>query len=81
MKKQSWPKIAKTVFGRKATLNSGDGSGGQFALVTLCRDQVDFSLWATREGAEKMKAKLNRVGCCGECWRGRHYIVDLEEDA
>lgn len=39
----SWAKVAKQVLGKKAVHNHGDGSGGQFALVTPCREQVDFS--------------------------------------
>lgn len=46
MKKQSWRKIARNVFGKKATLNIGDGSNGRFALETRCRQQIDNSLWA-----------------------------------
>jgi hypothetical protein len=76
-KKPSWVKVAKQVLGKKTIQHMGDGSGGQFALVTPCRNQVDFSLWATREAAEKWKAKLSRVGCCGGCWPGTHYIMDL----
>ena len=80
MKKQSWHKMARTVFGKKATLNIGDGSDGQFAVVTRSRQQVDFSLDATREGAEKMKARLDRAECCYPCQQKMgHSIVDLGE--
>jgi hypothetical protein len=54
--------MARKVFCKKATLNIGDGSDGQFAVVTRCMQQIDFSLWATREGAEKWKARFDRVG-------------------
>ena len=73
----SWAKVARRVLGKRAVENIGDGSGGPFALVTPCMDGEDFSLWATREAAEKWKAKLGRVGCCGGCWPGTHYVVDL----
>ena len=79
MQKQSWCKMARTVFGKKATLNIGDGNGGQFAVVTPCRNQVHFSLSATREVAEKCKRRLDRGGCCGGCQPWRHYIGDLGE--
>lgn len=78
MKQQSWHKMARTAFGKKATFNIGDGSDGQFALVTRCRQQIDFSLWATREGAVKCKTRLDKAGCCGPYLQKlRHYIVDL----
>jgi hypothetical protein len=80
-RKRSWKTVAKRVLGKTATQNIGDGSGGQFALVTPCRDQIDFSLWATREEAKKYKAKLKRGGCCGGCWPNSHYIIDLSEAA
>lgn len=71
-------KVACQILGRKAVQNIGDGSEGQFALVTPCRNQVDFSLWANRKAAEKFKSRLDRIGCCGGCWPGSHYIMDLE---
>jgi len=74
-----WKTIAKHLLGRKAIQNIGDGSGGQFALVTACRDQIDFCLWATRDGAENLKNWLDLVGCCRGCWPKGHYIVDLEQ--
>src|SRR5262245_30929822 len=76
-RKQSWKTVARRVLGKQAVQNIGDGSEGQFALVTPCRNQIDFSLWASREAAEKFKGRLDRVGCCGECWPGTHYVVDL----
>jgi hypothetical protein len=76
-RKPSWKTIGKRRFGKKAVQNGGDGSGGQFALVTPCRYQIDFSLWATMEEAEKFKRRLDRVRCCGGCWPGTHYITDL----
>ena len=75
--RQPWGTIAKKVLGKEATEHGGGGSEGQFALVTPCRDQVDFSLWVTREAAEKFKRKLARRGCCGGCWPWTHYIVDV----
>ena len=77
---QSWRKIAKSVFGKKATLNIGDGSDGQFAVVTRCNHQLDYSLWATREGAEKWKTRIDKAGCCGPCQQKMgHSIIDLGE--
>ena len=76
-RKTSWAKVAKQVLGKDAVLNIGDGSGGHIALVTPCGGQVDFSLWATREAAEKWKQRLDRGGCCGECWPKTHQIIDL----
>jgi hypothetical protein len=58
MEKQSWRKMARNVFGKKATLNIGDGSNGQSALVTRCNQQLDYSLWASREDAEKYKTHI-----------------------
>jgi hypothetical protein len=79
MKKPSWRKLARTVLGKKAIQNIGDGSDGQFAFVTPCIDQIDLFLWATREGAVKMKARVDRVGCCGGCNPRTHYLVDLRK--
>lgn len=76
--KQSWAKVAKQVLGKKAIQRMGDGSDGQFALVTPCRNQLDFSLWATRESCENSKQWLDGAGCCGGCEPGTHYIVDLK---
>lgn len=79
-RKRPWKTIAKRLLGKKAVQNIGDGSNGQVALVTPCRDQVDFSLWATREGAEKCKPRLDRGGCRGPCQQEMgHSIVDLGE--
>ena len=80
-RKQLWKTTAKRLLGKKAVQNIGGGSNGQFALVTPCRDQIDFSLWATREAAEKFKGRLDRVGCCGGCRPWTHYVVDLSEVA
>lgn len=76
--KRSWKTVARQVLGRKAAQNIGDGSNGQYALVTPCRG-IDFSLWQTKEAAEKFKGKLDRGGCCGGCWPKTHYIVDLAQ--
>ena len=78
-RKRPWKTIAKRPLGKKAVQNIGNGSNGQFALVAPCRDQVDYSLWATREGAEKWKRRLDRAGCCGGCQPWTHSIVDLGE--
>jgi hypothetical protein len=75
----SWVKVALQVLGKKAVQKIGDGSDGQFALVTPCRNQVDFSLWATRESAEKSKRGLDRIRCGGGCEPWTHYIVDLKQ--
>ena len=76
-RKRSWKTRAKRLLGKKAVQNIGDGSSGQFALVTPCRDQIDFCLWASRDAAENLKSWLDLVGCCGGCWPKRHYIIDL----
>ncbi|MEP6959165.1 MAG: hypothetical protein ABI980_10595 [Nitrospirota bacterium] len=54
---QSWKTIAKRLFGKKAVQNIGDGSHGQFALVTPCRDQIDFSY-----GQPKKRLRNGRGG-------------------
>ena len=59
----------------KATYHWGDG---RFAFITPCR-VVHYSLWPTRNEAEKCKAKVDRTGCGGECRPWTHYIVDLDE--
>jgi len=75
MKKQSWKTKARQRFGLKVTYHWGDG---QFAFVTPCRE-VHYSLWPSRQEAEKCKAKVDRTGCGGECRPWTHYIVDLDE--
>lgn len=77
-RKPLWTTIARRLLGKTAAQNIGDGSDGHIALVTPCRG-VDFSLWATREAAEKFKVRLGRWGCCGGCRPWTHYIVDLED--
>ena len=77
--KFSWSKVALQLLGKKAVPKMGDGSDGQFVLVIPCRNQVDFSLWATRESAEKSKRGLDRARCCGGCEPWTHYIVDLKQ--
>lgn len=74
--KRSWKTVARRFFGKKAGITIGDGSNGQYALVTPYRG-VDFSLWQTKEAAEKFKGKLDRGGCCGGCTPRKHYVVDL----
>lgn len=73
--KQSWNAIAKKVIGKEAVYHGGDG---RFEFVTPCRE-MHYSLWPTREEADKRKAKVDRTGCCGGCWPRTHYIVDLPE--
>src|SRR5262245_13394150 len=63
-RKPLWTTITRRLLGKRAAQNIGDGSDGQFALVTPCRD-VDFSQWATREAAETLKCRLDRRGCWG----------------
>jgi len=75
MKQQSWKTNARQLFGRKVTYHGGDG---QFAFVTPCR-AVHHSLWPSRQGAEKYKAKVDRTGCGDGCRPWTHYIVDLGE--
>jgi hypothetical protein len=77
-RKPLWTKVARELLGKTAEKNIGDGSDGNFAIVTPCRG-VGFSLWATREAAEKFKVRLDRRGCCGGCWPKTHYIVDLSK--
>ncbi|NWF74214.1 MAG: hypothetical protein HXY51_14410 [Nitrospirae bacterium] len=70
--------MARTIFGKKATLNIGYGNDGLFAVVTRGRQQVGFSRWATREGAEKWKTRIDKAGGCGPCLqKNGHDIVDL----
>lgn len=75
-KRKRWKTVARRFFGKRAGITIGDGSDGQYAVVTPCRG-VDFSLWQTKEAAEKFKGKLDRGGCCGGCSPKLHYIVDL----
>lgn len=70
IRKQAWKTIAKGLLGRTAIQNIGDGIGGQFALATPCRNQIDFSLWVTREAAEKWKGRLDRRGAVVGATRG-----------
>ena len=81
MAHKSWKSVAKKVLGKKAIQHEGDGSDERFALVTSCRDQVDFSLWATRESANKQKHRLNQGGCCGVCEWWRHEVIDLSDES
>ena len=75
MKTKSWIAKARRYFGRKTTYHWGDG---RFSFVTPCRE-VHYSLWPTKEEAEKCKVKVDRTGCGGECRPWTHYIVDLGE--
>jgi len=75
-RKQSWKTIAKKRIGRTAIFRGGDGP---FAFVTPC-GVVVFTLFQTRAEAEKRKAKIDKVACGAACWRGTHYIVDLQEE-
>ena len=75
-RKQSWNGIAKKVIGKEAVYHGGDG---QFAFVTPCRE-LHYSLWLTREGADKRKAKVDKTACCGGCRPWTHYLVDLGFD-
>lgn len=75
-RKPSWKTLARKRIGRTAIFRGGDGP---FAFVTPCREVV-FSLFQTRAEAEKRKVKIDKVGCGGECWRGKHYIEDLQEE-
>ncbi len=74
---RTWKIIARQLLGKQATPNGGEGDG-QFALVAPCGGEVSFSLWSTREAAEKCKKRL-RGGCGSGCWPTRHYIVDLRK--
>ncbi|HSL04914.1 MAG TPA: hypothetical protein VK901_15405 [Nitrospiraceae bacterium] len=74
-RKQSWNAIAKKVIGKKAVYHGGDG---QFAFVTPCRE-VHYSLWSSKEEADKCKAKFDKTGCGGECRPWTHFILDLSK--
>lgn len=74
-RKQSWNAIAKKVIG-KVAYRGGDG---QFAFVTPCRE-VHYSLWPSREEAEKYKTKVDRTGCGGESRPWSHFISDLSSE-
>ena len=69
--------VAVRLDGRKVTYHGGDG---QFAFVTLYRE-VHYSLWPSKEEADKRKAKVDRTGCGGECRHWTHFILDLSKVA
>ena len=74
MARKSWKRIAKKAFGKEAVHHEGDG---QFALVTPCRDEVTFSLYATMDDLNAVKGRVNKGGCCGGCKPSTHYTRDL----
>ena len=74
MARSAWKRIAKQVFGKDAVHHRG--GYGRFAYVTPCRE-VHYSLWPSREEAEKVRTVVDRRGCGGECNPRTHYIFDL----
>lgn len=74
-RKPSWKTLARKRLGQTAIFRGGDGP---FAFVTPC-GVVVVTLFQTRAEAEKRKVKIDKVACGGECWRGTHYIEDLQE--
>lgn len=72
MAKLSWKTKAKKLLGKNAIHLSGDG---QFAFFTPCRDPA-FSLWATREEADR--AMGDTPICGGGCHGATsHSVIDL----
>ena len=74
MARKSWITIARKVLGKEAVHHEGDG---QYAFVTLCRDEVTFSLYATMDDLNVVKRRVNKGGCCGGCKPSMHYTRDL----
>jgi hypothetical protein len=66
----------QSILLRGTTLNVYHGGDGQFAFVTPCRE-VHYSLWPSKEEADKRKAKVDKTACCGGCRPWTHYVVDL----
>ena len=71
----SWRMKSVEKWGEHARWRSGEGP---FALIAPCRE-FSFSLWATKEMAEKAKAHLNQTGYGGGCNPLLHKVVDLSE--
>ena len=68
-RKPSWETIAKKVLGKSAVQNIGDGSRGQFILVTPCRD-VGFSLWKSKAGLRHGRVGWTEGGAAVGAARG-----------
>ena len=58
---RSWAKVAKQLLGKKAIEHMGDGSDGQFALVTPCRHQIDFSLGTLLNGEPTVEPRWDWI--------------------
>jgi hypothetical protein len=71
----SWRTKASQKWGERARWLSGEGP---FAVIAPCRE-FSFSLWATKEAAEKAKVHLDQMGCGGGCNPLLHKVVDLSE--
>lgn len=75
MATSSWRIRATQRWGDRARWLRGEGP---FAVIAPCRE-FSFSLWATKEAAEKAKGDLNQTGCGGGCNPLLHQVVDLSE--
>jgi hypothetical protein len=71
----SWRTEATQKWGAYARWLSGEGP---FAVIAPCRE-FSFSLWGTREAADKAKAHLDQMGCGVGCNPLLHKVVDLSE--
>lgn len=52
------------------------GGEGPFASVSSCRPGDSVELYATRQQAERARARIDEWGCCGGCTL-LHRVVDL----
>lgn len=75
MATSSWRIKATQRWGDHARWLSGEGP---FAVIAPCRE-FSFSLWATKDAAEKAKTHLDQTGCGGGCNPLLHKVVDLSE--
>jgi hypothetical protein len=75
MAMSSWRMKATQRWGSHARWLSGEGP---FAVIAPCRE-FSFSLWTTKDAAEKAKAHLDQTGCGGGCNPLLHKVVDLGE--
>lgn len=71
----AWRMKATEKWGERARWLSGEGP---FAVIAPCRE-FSFSLWTTKDAAEKAKAHLDQTGCGGGCNPLLHKVVDLGE--
>ncbi len=75
MPESKWEKEANRRWGKKGYYIEGDGP---FAVLAWCgrHDEMSYSLWQTREEAEREKAFIDRSGCGGSCIR-HHEILEM----